>query len=90
MTMYSELFKFAAKTGSLEGYLFKRKEVDSLANWIGNILSMYENLQINVKKEIKPDLLIVLNRIIEYGPKTIPSDLKEKIEKMIAQINSGA
>lgn len=90
MSMYSELFKFAAKTGSLEGYLFKRKEVESLANWVGNIVSMHEDLQAKVKKEIKPDLLIVLNRIIEYGPETIPSDLKDKIGKMIARINSGS
>ena len=89
MSTYSELFKFAAKTGSLEGYLFKRKEVDSLANWVSNILSMYEQLSLQVRKDIKPDLLVVLNRVLEYGPQTVPPDLKQKIQALIDKVNSG-
>ena len=89
MSAYSELFKFSAKAGSLEGYLFKRKEVDSLANWVSNILSMYEQLSLQVRKDIKPDLLVVLNRVMEYGTQTVPSDLKQKIQMLIDKVNSG-
>lgn len=90
MSTYSELFKFAAKAGSLEGYLFKRSEVDSLANWVSNILAMYEKLPVNVKKAIKSDLLVVLNRVLEYGPQTVTHDLKQKIQALVERVNSGA
>ncbi len=89
MSTYSELFKFAAKAGSLEGYLFKRKDVESLANWVSNILSRYEELPANVKKDIKSDLLVVLNRVLEYGGQTVPPDLKEKIQALRDDVGSG-
>lgn len=90
MNTYSELFNFAAKAGSLEGYLFKRKEVESLANWVSNILSRYEELPVDVKKDIKNDLLVVLNRVMEYGSQTVPSDLKGKIKALIDRVTSSA
>jgi hypothetical protein len=37
MAEYEELFKFAAKAGALEGYLYKREKVESLDNWVSNI-----------------------------------------------------
>ena len=85
----SELFKFAAKAGSLEGYLFKRDYVEPMVNWVGNILEMYDKLPAATKKEIKPDLLIVLNRVLDYGSLTVPPDLKQKIQSLIDKVNSG-
>lgn len=89
MSNYSELFKFAAKSGSLEGYLFHRKELDPLENWISNILTMYERLPATVQKEIKADLLVVLNRVLEYGSETVPSGLKDKIQGLANKIKAG-
>lgn len=89
MSIYSELFKFASKSGSLEGYLFKRQEVEPLANWVSNILSMYEQLPVNVRKDIKEDLLVVFNRVLDYGSQTVPPDLKQKIQLLVDRVNSG-
>ena len=53
---YQELFLFAAKAGSLEGYLFNRRKVESLDNWITHISEMYRDLSPAVRKEINPEL----------------------------------
>ena len=37
MGAYEELFKFAAKAGSLEGYLYEREKVEPLEDWVSNI-----------------------------------------------------
>lgn len=83
-----ELFKFAAKAGSLEGYLFKRRKVESLSNWTANILRMHGELPPAIKKEIQSELLVVLERILNYGSKTIPPDLREEINKLVIEIKS--
>ncbi len=90
MSEYSEFFKFAAKAGSLEGYLFKRDKVDPLTNWVGNIVTMFESLPDTIKNDIKDDLQSVLQRALEYGDRSLEAELKEKLQKLLKAVQSGA
>jgi len=83
-----ELFLFAAKVGSLEGYLFERSEVEPLSNWIDNIDKMYHGLSSAVKAEVVPVLTPVLKRILEYGEKTLEPGLREKVEYLLREASS--
>jgi hypothetical protein len=77
---YVDLFKFAAKAGSLEGYLFERKEIKySLDDWVNNITIMATNLPNDIKDNIKNELNKVLDRILEYGSNSLTIEQKEKI-----------
>ena len=88
-TQYQELFLFAAKAGALEGYLFKRRKVESLDNWVDNIGRMYRELPAAVRKEINPVLVTVLKRALEYGDKVLKPGLREKLEQMLAESSAG-
>ena len=83
--VYGDLFLFAAKAGALEGYLFERKEVEPLSNWIGNIGQMYQDLPPEAKKEVDPVLAPVLERILKYGAKTLEPGLRGKVEQMLQE-----
>jgi len=80
-----ELFLFAAKAGALEGYLFERSKVEPLSNWIDNMDKMYHGLSSAVKAEIVPVLTPVLERILEYGEKTLEPGLREKLEQLLGE-----
>jgi len=86
---YQELFLFATKAGALEGYLFKRRKVEPLDNWINNISRMYRELPAAVKKEVNPVFVPVLKRILEYGEKVLESGLREKLEHMLRESSAG-
>jgi len=87
---YRELFLFAAKAGGLEGYLFERKEVEPLSNWIDNIGKVYRDLSPAVKKEVDPVLTPVLERILEYGARTLEPGLREKVEQILQEASKGS
>jgi len=87
---YQELFLFAAKAGALEGYLFRRRKVEPLDNWVDNIGRMYQELPAAVRREVDSVLPPVLKRILEYGEKVLESGLREKLEQMLAQASAGA
>ena len=88
-TQYGELFLFAAKAGSLEGYLFKRRKVEPLDNWVDNIGRMYRELSPAVRKEINPVLVTVLKRALEYGEKVLEPRLRGKLEQMLKASSTG-
>ena len=82
-TQGEKLFLFAAKIGSLEGYLYERHEVEPLANWIDNISRMYHELPPAVKREVNPAVTSVLERTLKYGDKVLESGLKEKLQQLL-------
>ena len=86
---YRGLFLFAAKTGSLEGYLFERREVEPLEDWVGNIVRMYQELPTTTRKEVAPVLTPVLEKILEYGESVLESGLREKLEQMLVTVSGG-
>jgi hypothetical protein len=81
---YSELFLFAAKIGSLEGYLFQRQKVEPLTNWVDNISQMYQELSPVVKREVNPVVVTVLERTLKYGDDTLEPALKAKLQELLA------
>ncbi len=86
MAEYEALFRFAAKVGALEGYLYGRRQVEPLYSWVGNIESMYHNLPDTLKKEINPELVRVLTRLLLYGGITLDTELKIRLNKMLLNI----
>jgi hypothetical protein len=84
MSTNSELFRFAAKAGSLEGYLFQRDKVEPLADWIGNIDRMYRSLPRSLQQDIKTEFREVLQKALEYGDKVLEPSLRKKLEKLLS------
>ena len=81
-----EFFKFAAKAGSLEGYLYQRDELESLSNWVNNIDGMYHKLPDNIKRDIKEAYAAVLGRALEYGEKALPEAISSKLKAMLSEL----
>ncbi|MFC1957649.1 hypothetical protein ACFLX0_02415 [Chloroflexota bacterium] len=86
---YKELFLFAAKVASLEGYLHSREKVAPLASWVDNISQMYRDLSPAVKKEIGSVLSPVLQRILTNGERLLEPALREKVEQMLQASSAG-
>lgn len=55
MSVYRELYDFAASAGSFEGYVYRRTDVDPgyLPKWSGNLLRQYRALPEEVKEEVQ-------------------------------------
>ena len=77
------VFLLAAKAGALEGYLFERKEVEPLSNWIDSIDRMYHDLSPELRQMLAPVLRPVLERTLKYGNAVLEPALKEKLERML-------
>ena len=86
---YKELFLFAAKAGALEGYLFRRRKVEPLINWVDSLSKMYQDLPLAVKREVDLVLSPVLERILAYGEKVLELSLREKIEQILLASSAG-
>ena len=86
---YRELFLFAAKAGALEGYLFRRRKVEPLDNWIDNMGRMYQELPAAVRREVDPVFTPVLERILGYGERVLESGLRGKLEQMLLASSAG-
>lgn len=86
---HQDVFLFAAKAGALEGYLFRRRKVESLTNWIDNVSRMYHDLSPEVKKELAPVLVPVLKRTLEYGKRVLEPELRGKLEQVLLESSAG-
>ena len=81
-----ELFRFAAKAGALEGYLYEREKVEPLYNWVGNIEKMYASLPDNVKRDIRNEFSGVLTRILTYGGKVLEEEIRTKLNNLLLAV----
>lgn len=86
MTEYNRIFKFAAKAGALEGYLYEREKLEPLDNWIANIDAMYRSLPDSVKDDIKEEFGAVLRRTITYGSKVLDDEIKTKLNHLLLSL----
>ncbi|MFC2060645.1 hypothetical protein ACFLTZ_06140 [Chloroflexota bacterium] len=86
MGEYEELFKFAAKAGALESYLFERDKVEPLNNWISNLLNMYASLPDTIKKDIRDEFSRVLTKTLTYGEKVLEAELKTKLNNLLLSL----
>ena len=83
MTGYNEIFKFAAKAGALEGYLYEREKLEPLDNWVTNIEAMYRSLPDSVKADIKGEFDAVLRRTLAYGAKVLNKEIETKLNNLL-------
>jgi hypothetical protein len=86
MGQYEELFKFAAKAGSLEGYLYERDKIESLYLWVNNIDDMYHKLPDSIRKDVKEAYAFVLRRILANGERVLLKDINAKLNKMLSEV----
>ncbi len=86
MGEFEELFKFAAKAGALEGYLYEREKVEPLSNWVNNIERMYIGLPDNVKDNIKREFKDVVLKTLTNGENTLEPDIKAKLNTLLASL----
>lgn len=64
MDLYAQIYEFAASAGSLEGYVYRRQDVDqkALRIWIGNLHTAYGLLPREVLDLIQPAIDQTLGR----------------------------
>ena len=86
MAEYEELFKFAAKAGALEGYLYEREKIEPLANWTSNMDNMYHSLSPEIKQDVNKEYGIVLGRILSNGEKVLPNEIKARLNNMLSEL----
>lgn len=90
MDEYKKIFQLAAKVGCLEGYMYKRNNVEPqyLPNWVGNIERMYGELPAEAKQAFKEDYLTVMKNILEHMEQVPGKEDKNtlKVKGMIEQI----
>jgi hypothetical protein len=86
MAEYEELFTFAAKAGSLEGYLYERESVEPLHDWVGNIEKMYGGLPDNIKGEIRGEFGSVLAKISTYGERVLGDEIKKRLNDLLSKL----
>ena len=86
MGEYEDIFKFSAKAGSLEGYLYEREKVEPLHIWVENIGKMYRSLPGEVKDDIKGEFGDVLKRILTNGDRSLEQELKTKLNSLLSEV----
>lgn len=86
MGVYEELFKFAAKAGALEGYLYEREKIEPLHDWVSNIEKMYASLPDNVKDDIKNEFSTVLRRILKYGRGVLEEEIRTRLNNLLSAL----
>ncbi len=86
MEEYEKLFRFAAKAGALEGYLYNRQNVEPLHNWIDNIEKIYMSLAPQIKDDIREEFCAILRKILDYGEKSIEAELRAKLSCLLLEI----
>ncbi len=66
MHLYMQLYEFSASVGALEGFVYRRPEVEAatIEKWVENLEKAYKLLPAEVLKEIQPSLDGTLGRAV--------------------------
>ncbi len=83
MGEYEELFKFAAKAGALEGYLYEREKIEPLSDWVSNLERMYTRLPDKAKEAVRNELSRVLTRTLTYGGRVLEKEIRAKLNNLL-------
>ena len=86
MGEYEELFRFAARAGALEGYLYEREKVEPLYDWVSNIEGMYASLPDKVKEDIRGEFGNVLRRTLTYGGKVLEGGIRARLNNLLSAL----
>ena len=83
------LFDFAARLGSLEGYLYAEEKIDKsyLHSWIDNIDPEFKSLSAEVRSEIQSDYLALLKKVRDLLHKAYGGDQDPNTAKIAAVIS---
>ena len=89
MSIYKEVYDFAAKAGALEGYVFPREKVDPsyLPQWIDNLVNQYEHLPTEAREAFQVSCNATLGRAIKSLLPLLGQD--HEIIKKLRSIASG-
>ena len=87
MHLYMQLYEFAASVGALEGFVYKRPDVEAgtIEKWVENLGKAYSSLPEKVLKEIQPALDGTLGRAVKSVAKALGEEhvLVEKLKSMV-------
>lgn len=88
MHIYRKIYEFAASAGALEGYVYRKRNLDvnSLKNWADNLVTAYRSLPGEVIDKIQPGLDMTVGRAIRsldlesHGGHEVLDKLKSMVE----------
>jgi hypothetical protein len=87
MHFYTQLYEFAASAGALEGFVYRRPDVEAgtIDKWVENLEEAYGLLPDEVLKEVQPSLNGTLGRAVRSVGKALGEEhpLVQKLKTMV-------
>lgn len=87
MHVYMQIYEFAASAGALEGFVYRRPDVEAgtIDKWVENLGEAYPLLPAEVLKEIQPSLDGTLGRAVRSVSRTLGEEhpLVQKLKSMV-------
>jgi len=87
MHHFTQLYEFSASVGALEGFVYKRPDVEAatIEKWVENLEKAYRLLPEDVLKEIQPALDGTLGRAVKSVGKILGEKhvLVQKLKSMV-------
>ena len=87
MHLYMQLYEFAASVGALEGFVYKRPDVEAgtIEKWVENLGKAYALLPEELLKEIQPSLDGTLGRAVKSVTQALGGEhvLVAKLKAMV-------
>ena len=87
MHLYMQLYEFAASAGTLEGFVYRRPDVEAgaIEKWVENLGEAYQLLPAKVLKEIQPSLDGTLGRAVNSVRNVLGEEhaLVQKLKSMV-------
>lgn len=87
MHNFTQLYEFSASVGALEGFVYKRPDVEAatIEKWVENLEKAYKLLPEEVLKEIQPALDGTLGRAVK-SVSTVLGDQHVLVAKLRAMV----
>jgi hypothetical protein len=87
MHLFTQLYEFAASVGALEGFVYRRPDVEAgtIEKWVENLGKAYSLLPEEVLKEIEPALDGTLGRAVKSVTQALGEEhvLVQKLKSMV-------
>ena len=87
MNVFMQLYEFAASVGALEGFVYRRPDVEAgtIEKWVENLGKAYSLLPEEVLKEIEPALDGTLGRAVKSATQALGEEhiLVQKLKSMV-------
>jgi len=87
MHLFMQLYEFSASAGALEGFVYRRPDVEAgaIEKWVENLGEAYQVLPAEVLKEIQPSLDGTLGRAVNSVRNVLGEEhaLVQKLKSMV-------